>query len=60
MTILPTQLSDIGKYNQEKTRLVDGLSTIIEPLLIVFVGAMIGVVIVVLCFTTFSIGDVIH
>jgi len=39
---------DCEIYEGEFTTLVDGLSTIIEPLMIVFVGAMIGVMVVAL------------
>ena len=47
-------------YEGEFTTLVDGLSTIIEPLVIVFVGAMIGVMVVALYLPIFSAGDAIR
>ena len=54
-------LTSIAKYYEEKfTTLVDGLSTIIEPLMIVFVGAMIGVMVVALYLPIFSAGNAIH
>ena len=54
-------LTSIAKYYEEEfTTVVDGLSTIIEPLMIVFVGAMIGVMVVALCLPIFSAGDAIR
>jgi len=54
-------LTSIAKYYEEEfTTVVDGLSTIIEPLMIVFVGAMIGVMVVALYLTIFSAGDAIR
>jgi len=54
-------LTSIAKYYEEEfTTLVDGLSTIIEPLMIVFVGAMIGVMVVALYLPIFSAGDAIR
>ena len=42
-------LTSIAKsYEEEFTTVVDGLSTIIEPLMIVLVGAMIGIKVVAL------------
>ena len=51
---------DCEIYEGEVTTLVDGLSTIIEPLVIVFVGAMIGVMVVALYLPIFSAGDAIR
>jgi type IV pilus assembly protein PilC len=53
-------LSSIARfYEEEFTTVVDGLSTIIEPLMIVFVGLMIGVMVVALYLPIFSAGDAI-
>lgn len=53
-------LSSIARYYEEEfTTVVDGLSTIIEPLMIVFVGLMIGVMVVALYLPIFSAGDAI-
>ena len=49
----------LTSIEEEFTTVVDGLSTIIEPLMIVFVGIMIGVMVVALYLTIFSAGDVI-
>jgi len=51
---------DCEIYEGEFTTLVDGLSTIIEPLMIVFVGAMIGVMVAALYLPIFSAGDAIR
>ena len=54
-------LTSIAKYYEEEfTTLVDGLSTIIEPLMIVFFGAMIYEMVVALYLPIFSPGDVIR
>ena len=54
-------LTSIAKYYEEEfTTVVEGLSTIIEPLMIVFVGAMIGVMVVALYLPIFSAGDAIR
>ncbi len=54
-------LTSIAKYYEEEfTAVVDGLSTIIEPLMIVFVGLMIGVMVVALYLPIFSAGDAIR
>ena len=54
-------LTSIAKYYEEEfTTVVDGLSTIIEPLMIVFVGAMIGIMVVALYLPIFSAGDAIR
>ena len=53
-------LTSIARYYEEEfTTVVDGLSTIIEPLMIVFVGLMIGVMVVELYLPIFSAGDAI-
>jgi type II secretory pathway component PulF len=44
---------------EEFTATVDNLSTIIEPLLIVFVGLMIGVMLVAMYLPIFSAGETI-
>jgi len=51
---------DCEIYEGEFTTLVDGLSTIIEPLVIVFVGAIIGVTVVAFYLPIFSAGDAIR
>jgi type IV pilus assembly protein PilC len=54
-------LTSIAKYYEEEfTTVVDGLSTIIEPLMIVFVGAMIGIIVVALYLPVFSAGAAIR
>ena len=54
-------LTSIARYYEEEfTTVVDGLSTIIEPLMIVFVGLMIGVMVVALYLPIFSAGDAIR
>jgi type IV pilus assembly protein PilC len=51
-------LTSIAKYYEEEfDAVVAGLSAIIEPLMIVFVGAMIGVMVVALYLPIFSAGD---
>jgi type IV pilus assembly protein PilC len=52
-------LSSIAKYYQEEFEAtVKGLTTMIEPLMIVFVGMMIGLLVVALYLPIFSAGDV--
>jgi type IV pilus assembly protein PilC len=54
-------LTSIAKYYEEEfTTVVDGLSTIIEPLMIVLVRAMIGIMMVALYLPIFSAGDAIR
>ena len=54
-------LTSIAKcYKEECTTVVDGLSTIIEPLMIVLVGVMIGIMVVALYLPIFSAGDAIR
>ena len=54
-------LTSIAKYyGEEFTTLVDGLSPTIEPLMIDFVGFMIGVMVVALSLPIFSAGDAIR
>ena len=51
-------LTSIARYYEEEfDAVVGGLSAIIEPLMIVFVGAMIGVMVVALYLPIFSAGD---
>jgi type IV pilus assembly protein PilC len=51
-------LASIAKYYQEEFEaVVSGLTTIIEPIMIVFVGGMIGVMVVALYLPIFSAGD---
>ena len=51
-------LASIARYYQEEFEaVVSGLTTIIEPIMIVFVGGMIGVMVVALYLPIFSAGD---
>ena len=52
-------LASIARYYQEEfdALKVSGLTTIIEPIMIVFVGGMIGVMVVALYLPIFSAGD---
>jgi type IV pilus assembly protein PilC len=51
-------LGSIAKYYQEEFEVtVKGLTTVIEPLMIVFVGLMIGMLVVALYLPIFSAGD---
>ena len=51
-------LNSIANYYEEQfDALVEGLSTVIEPIMIVFVGGMIGVMVVALYLPIFSAGD---
>jgi len=53
-------LSAIARYYQEEFEaVVEGLTAMIEPLMIVFVGAMIGTMVVALYLPIFSAGDAI-
>jgi type IV pilus assembly protein PilC len=53
-------LSSIAKYYQEEFEaVVKGLTTVIEPLMIVFVGLMVGALVVALYLPIFSAGDAI-
>jgi len=53
-------LSSIAKYYQEEFEaVVKGLTTVIEPLMIVFVGLMVGTLVVALYLPIFSAGDAI-
>ena len=47
-------------YEEEFTTVVDGFSTIIEPLMIVLVGAMIEIMVVALYLPIFLAGDAIR
>ena len=51
-------LNAIGNYYEEEfDALVEGLSTVIEPVMIVFVGGLIGAMVVALYLPIFSAGD---
>jgi type IV pilus assembly protein PilC len=53
-------LTSIAKYYQEEFEsVVEGLTSMIEPLMIVFVGGMIGAMVVALYLPIFSAGDAI-
>jgi len=53
-------LTSIAKYYQEEFELVvSGLTKVIEPLMIVFVGILIGLLILALYLPLFNIGDAI-
>ena len=53
-------LASIAKYYQEEFEVVvNGLTKVIEPLMIVFVGALIGLLILALYMPLFNIGDAI-
>lgn len=53
-------LGSIAKYYQEEFELtIEALTTIIEPIMIVFVGGMIGTMVVALYLPIFSAGDAI-
>ena len=54
-------LTSIANYYEEEfTTVVDGSPTIIEPLMIVLVRAMIGIMVVALHLPIFSAGDAIR
>jgi type IV pilus assembly protein PilC len=54
-------LASIARYYEEEfTAVVDGLSPIIEPLMIVFVGLVIGVMMLMLYLSIFSAGETIN
>ena len=54
-------LTSIAKYYEEEfTTVVDGVSTIIEPLMIVLFRAMIWIMVVALYLPIFSAGDAIR
>lgn len=46
-------------YEEEVDRTVDGLTSLIEPLMIVFIGSIIGVIIIALYLPIFKIGELI-
>ncbi|WP_457681474.1 type II secretion system F family protein [Thermovibrio sp.] len=46
-------------YEEEVDRTVDGLTSLIEPLLIVFIGGIIGVIIIAMYLPIFKIGELI-
>ncbi|WP_456342100.1 type II secretion system F family protein [Thermovibrio sp.] len=47
-------------YEEEVDRTVDGLTSLIEPLMIVFIGGIIGVIIVAMYLPIFKIGELIR
>jgi len=47
-------------YEEEVDRTVDGLTSLIEPLMIVFIGGIIGVIIIALYLPIFKIGELIR
>jgi type IV pilus assembly protein PilC len=47
-------------YEEEVDRTVDGLTSLIEPLMIVFIGSVIGVIIVAMYLPIFKIGELIR
>ena len=54
-------LTSIAKYYEEEfTTIVDGLSTIIEPLMIMLFGTMVGIMMVALYLPIFWAGDAIR
>jgi len=54
-------LTSIAKYYEEEfTTVVDGLSTIIKPLMMVLFGTMIGIMLVALYLPIFLAGDAIR
>ena len=58
---MDVMLTSIAKnYEEEFTTVVDGVSTIIEPLITVLVGAMIWIMVVVLYLPIFSARDAIR
>ena len=58
---MDVMLTSIAKnYEEEFTAVVDGVSTIIEPLITVLVGAMIWIMVVVLYLPIFSARDAIR
>ena len=53
-------LTSIARYYQEEFEsTVEGLTSVIEPLMIVFVGGMIGAMVIALYLPIFSSGDMI-
>ena len=53
-------LSSIARYYQEEFETtVEGLTSMIEPIMIVFVGALIGAMVVALYLPIFSQGDMV-
>ena len=53
-------LTSIAKYYQEEFEsVVNGITKIIEPIMIVFVGGLIGLLILALYMPIFSVGDVV-
>ena len=52
-----TKVADF--YEEEVDRAVDGLTSLIEPLMIVFIGSIIGVIIIAMYLPIFKIGELI-
>jgi len=52
-----TKVADF--YEEEVDRTVDGLTSLIEPLMIVFIGSIIGVIIIAMYLPIFNIGNLI-
>ena len=46
-------------YEEEVDRTVDGLTSLIEPLMIVFIGSIIGIIIIAMYLPIFKIGELI-
>jgi len=46
-------------YEEEVDRMVDGLTSLIEPLMIVFIGGVIGLIIIAMYLPIFKIGELI-
>ena len=58
---MDVMLTSIAKYYEEEfTTVVDGVSTIIEPLMTVLVGAMIWIMVAALYLPIFSARDAIR
>ena len=53
-------LTSLAKYYEEEfDAVVEGLSTVIEPIMIVVVGGMIGALVVAMYLPIFSAGDLV-
>jgi len=46
-------------YEEEVDRTVDALTSLIEPLLMVFIGSIIGVIVIAMYLPIFKIGELI-
>ena len=49
-----------GIYQQEVDDAVDGLSSLLEPVIMVFLGVVIGGLVIAMYLPIFSMGSVIH